>query len=209
VLADKSDSPHILGFSSQQNRKVFADQIKPYFRFRWFDHTLLKHIGSPDPGPFVGRLAADLAEEVEWTLRVRPSTIESPLLLPECSFDAGKKHGELWRHATSYGDINNIVAAQRAVRAFQTAFRRKVELKYISHYKWVDERDRIYDEDGPRHGQPPFPRGWKYSYRLISGFHFDVSHIEKKEFSIYDVDGVRHPAAQGAHVNIDPHGFVI
>src|ERR1017187_7571144 len=50
---------HILGFSAQSNRKEFANQLSPYFRFRWFNHVLLKCLGSPDPTPFVKALASD------------------------------------------------------------------------------------------------------------------------------------------------------
>ena len=50
-LAGEYDDAHILGLSTQNNRQYFADQIKWHFRFRWFNHALLRHLGSSDPPP--------------------------------------------------------------------------------------------------------------------------------------------------------------
>ena len=96
-VADRYEEPHVLGFSAQKGRQRLADQIKPYFRFRWFDHLLLKCLGSPDPTAFVEKLASDLAEECEWAVRVKPSNTNSPLLLPESSFEPTRRHRDLWR----------------------------------------------------------------------------------------------------------------
>ena len=104
TLASEQTDTHILGFSAQKNRQEFANKIRSYFRFRWFDHGLLRFLGSPDPSPFLNQLAADLAEEVAWSDRVKPSALDSPLLLPECSFEVVGRHRDLWRHACSYGD---------------------------------------------------------------------------------------------------------
>jgi hypothetical protein len=208
-IADQSEDPHILGFSGQKDRQRFADQIKPYFRFRWFDHLLLKYLGSPDPTQFVRKLAAELVEECEWAVRVRPSDINSPLLLPECSFEAGRKHRDLWRHASAYGDIQNIMGAEKAIRGFRSAHHRKLSFQsFSSTYKWVDERDRIYDQSGERHGMAPFPRGWKYSYKIEPGFHFDVTHVDDRQFSLTDANGNFNHVKAGGYLNVDPHGYV-
>jgi len=50
-LADKYNDVHIFGFSAQKDRQHFIGEIKPYFRFRWFDHGLLKCLGSSDDWP--------------------------------------------------------------------------------------------------------------------------------------------------------------
>ena len=207
-LADEHEDAHIFGFSAQKNRQHLADRIKLYFRFRWFDQGLLKCLGSPDPTPFVQELASNLAQEVEWAARVKPSGLDSPLLLPECSFEPGRKQRSLWRHASAYGDPENIVGAESAIRGFRNTHLRKVNLRSFSTYKWVDQGDRIYDLDGPRHGIAQFPRGWKYSYRIEVGFHFDVTQVDGRQFALVDANGKRSHVNPGAHLNIDPHGHV-
>ncbi|MGD0580263.1 MAG: hypothetical protein ABSC08_15195 [Bryobacteraceae bacterium] len=207
-LASQHQDTHILGFSTQPDRQRFADRIKAYFRFRWFDHILLKHLGSPDPFPFLNQLAADLAQESTWADRVKPSDLNSPLLLPECAFSAARKHSDLWRHACSYGDSNNIDGAEKAIGAFQSCYRRRVDSGRPKQSKWVDEQDRIFDHDGPRHGAAPFPRDWKYSFRIEIGFHFDVKSLSGKQFFLCDALGERNRIAAGAHLNMDSHGYV-
>lgn len=204
-IADEHDTPHIFGFSIQQNRSDWASQLVPYFRFRWCDQLVskLNHLATPDPGPFLTQFAADLAEEEQWTLRVKPADMGSPLLLPECSFDAGTPHRDLWRHARSYGDPNTVEGAEKAIREFERIYLRK-----SVHYQWVDRRDLVYGRNGPRHADAPFPRGWKYSYRLPPGFHFDVTQTEKRKFYLFDAEGLRHSAVSGGYINIDPHGYV-
>lgn len=207
-LASQYEDVHILGFSTQQNRQDFAAQIRPYFRFRWFDHGTLRCLGSPDPAPFVLALASDLAQEYDWSMRIKPSNLSSPLLLPECSFGSGSKHRDLWRHASAYGDPNNVIGAEKAINSFRNAYHRKIKLKNFSKYGWIDEYDRIYDQDGPRHGVAPFPRGWKYSYKIEIGFHFDVTQVAGRKFVLSDADGKRHQVNVDDHLNVDPHGYV-
>ena len=90
----------------------------------------------------------------------KTSDLNSPLLLPECSFQPApaRKHRELWRHASACGDLENVAGAEKAIKGFRGAHHRKVNLKTFSTYQWVDEGDRIFDQDGPRHGTAPFPR---------------------------------------------------
>ncbi len=208
-IAAQHDDTHILGFSTQSNRKEFADQLSPYFRFRWFNHVLLKCLGSPDQTPFVKALASDLAEELEWASRVKPADLKSPLLLPESSFIPARRHREIWRHARAYGDPLNIIGAEKAIKGFRNAHHRKVFHKSFHSYKWVDESDRIYDSDGPRHGVAPPPRGWKYSFRIEPGFHFDVTHADGLPFALTDIIGRQNRVNAGEHLNVDPHGYII
>ena len=208
VIAAQYAQSHVLGFSGQQNRQIFAQQIKPYFRFKWFDHSMLSCLGSPDSSPFAHALACSLVEEREWADQIKPQTLASPLLLPECSFGVSGRHRDLWRHAESYGDLNNIGGARKAIESFSMTYRRKIELKGCSKHGWVDDNGRIYDDDGPRHGAAPFPRGWKYSYQIESGFHFDVKDSKRRRFSVVDAVGDRHEISKHGHINIDPHGYV-
>jgi hypothetical protein len=207
-IAARQNDSHVLGFSAQKNRRDIENLIAPYFRFRWFDHGLLKHLRSPDPAPFVNCLLSTLAEESEWAARVKPTDLSSPLLLPECSFEPEHEHRDLWRNAGAYGDLQNVTGAERAIRSFQNTHHRKVGFRTFSAYKWVDRRDRIFDQDGERHGIAPFPRDWKYSYRIEPGFHFDVTHLDGRQFTLTDVSGGHYAASSGAHLNVDSHGFV-
>jgi hypothetical protein len=208
TLASEQPDAHILGFSVQRNRQDFANQIRSYFRFRWFDHGLLRFLGSPDPSPFVKQFAADLAEEGAWLDRVKPSALDSPLLLPECSFEVVGKHRDLWRHVCSYGDPGNIEGAEKAIQAFWNFYRRRIDFGGAKQSKWIDRGDRIFNENGERHGIAPFPRGWKYSYRIQDGFHFDVTCYAQRPFFVYDALGGRTRVHSGEHINLDPHGYV-
>jgi len=206
-MAARYDDTHILGFSGQANRDYFADKIRPYFRFRWFDHSLLKYLGRPDPADFVRGISSNLAEESEWAARVKPKDLNSPLLLPECSFVPEGKHRELWRHASAH-DTWDILGAEKAIDDFWKTHRRKVIIASFSAYKWVDQRDRIYAPDRLRHAVAPFPREWKYSYRIESGFHFDVTHVGGRQFDLTDASGSLNRVNAGEHLNVDPHGYV-
>jgi hypothetical protein len=141
-----------LGFSIEQHRSEWAAELTPYFRFRWCDQLVrsLNCLATPDPTPFLERLAADLAEEEQWSARIKPMDMGSPLLLPECSFSVRGGHKQLWRHARSYGDQANIEGAARAVREFERVYLRKEE-----HYQWIDDRDLIFGRNGPRHAGAP------------------------------------------------------
>jgi len=66
----------------------------------------------------------------------------------------------------------------------------------------------IFGRDGPPHTGAPFPRGWKFSYRLPDGFHYDVKHLEQRRFFIIDAVGMRHPSGAKGYINVDPHGYI-
>ena len=204
-FAEQHPGPHILGFSIEQYRSEWAAELAPYFRFRWCDQLVrsLNCLATPDPTPFLETLAADLAEEEQWSARIKPMDMGSPLLLPECSFSVRGGHKQLWRHARSYGDQANIEGAARAVREFERVYLRKEE-----HYQWIDDRDLIFGRNGPRHAGAPFPRRWKFSYRLPDGFHYDIKHLEQRKFSITDIAGTLHVSATKGYINMDPHGYV-
>ena len=205
VIKD-NETIHIFGLSVQQNRQEFADKVRKHFRFRWFNHMLLGSLATPDPAPFLDRLASDLSEESIWAQRVKPTDLSSPLLLPQCCFDAGR-HSDLWRRAEDYGDMQNVNGAEKAIRAFELELLRRND-GGPGYPRWIDRRDRVFDHRGERHGAAPFPRNSKYSYRLESGFHYDVSSADRDEFFLKDVDGLRHRVLSRRHINIDPHGYV-
>jgi hypothetical protein len=204
-FADKHPSPHILGLSTQQDRSEWVAELQRCFRFRWCPQLVssLNCLATSDPAPFLERLVADLSEEAQWSSRVKPMAMGSPLLLPESSFRVSRGHEHLWRHARSYGDEENIEGAVKAVSEFERVYLRKQE-----HYQWIDDRDLIFGRDGPKHAEAPFPRGWKFSYRVPAGFHYDIKHLADRKFSITDVAGALHNSGAKGYINMDPHGYV-
>ncbi len=207
-FADQHADLHIVGFSEDKNRREVSGRITPYFRFRWFKYELLRLLRSGDPTPYLDELQAILSEESEWTARVKPSAMNSPLLLPQCAFKCERGHGDMWRHALAYGDMQNIAGAEKAIEDFRDTHHRKLAFQNYSKYAWIDAADRIFDEDGPRHGAAPYPRNWKFSYKVEPGFHYDVTHERGVRFSVDDFELRSHYVKPGNHLNIDPHGHV-
>jgi hypothetical protein len=207
-FADQHADLHIIGFSEDSNRREIAERITPYFRFRWFKYELLRLLRSHDPTRYLEELEMILSEELEWTARVKPFAINSPLLLPQCAFKCERRHSDMWRHALAYGDIQNITGAERAIQDFRDTHHRKVAFQNYSQQKWVDAASRIFDDDGAKHGVAPYPRNWKFSYKLEPGFHYDVTHERGLRFSVDDFERRSHHVKPGDHLNIDPHGHV-
>jgi len=210
-------SVHVLGLSVERDRPEVAAAFRPYFRFRWIEDGLLWSISSNDAGPFVEMLRAALAEEDEWAARVQPHSFNSPLMLPEYSFRCSAPHTSLWKRSMSYGDRDCVPSAEKAIRAFENTYYRRVEFQPIgqprrAQRKWADDIDLIFHDQGERHGVAPPPRDWKYSYQIAQGFHFDVTQAHQRPFSLTDAEGVVHrvPSKEHLkHINLDPHGFVI
>ncbi len=205
--AAKYDRPHVIGVSKQDGviRKRIARDIREYFRFRWLGNDLLTYLSS-NFERFVAGINEVLQEEAMWSQSVRPQNLRSPLLLPQGCFHAVHPHSDLWFLSEQYGDVGNIQHAARAMSRFVG--------QYFSHHesgnprKWIDAGDRVFDHTGARHGQAPFPRNWKYSYRFESGFHFDVSDRNARAFRFRDRENITYDVKNSGHVNVDPHGCV-
>lgn len=203
--AAASINPHIIAVSKQDKilKQPVAKAIKPYFRFRWLDNSLLSFL--TNIAAFIERINAVLEEESDWDARVKPTDILSPLVLPQECFDANHHDAHMWTLAEQYGDASAIIGAQRAIDAFRERYWQSVG---AGGRRWTDSADRIFDHTGPRHGRAPFPRNWKLSLQLDMGFHYDVTTSHGRPFSLNDSNGVSHKIEQGRHINVDPHGFV-
>ena len=46
------------------------------------------------------------------------------------------------------------------------------------------------------------------THRIEDGFHFDVTCSKPRSFFVCDVLGGRTRVDSGAHINLDPHGYV-
>jgi hypothetical protein len=198
--------PHIIGVSKQDGaiRQNISRQIKPYFRFVWLRPVLLSHFPHDVPG-FIGAFNTLLEMEESWDDSVRPREPDSPLLLPGCSFST--THRDMWAQAEQYGSADMIRAAARTLSAFKSEH---WVATAAGPRRWVDDRGLLFDHTGAKHyAHAPFPRSWKYSLQLPSGFHYDVTSTKAREFGVSDMDLAYHLVAANAHINIDAHGKVL
>lgn len=185
-----------------------AANIKPFFRLRWLNQALLKLIPH-SMNQFFGELDQVLLEEAEWRETVKPADESCCLLLPECSFAADARVRHLWRAATEPGLERIRLAAQATAKFDNIHWQSQSALNHaVSPRRWIDVDSRIFDHRGPRHGVAPFPRPWRFSYRVADGFHFDVTASDGRGLHLTDHAGRRHVAAGTTHINIDPHGHV-
>ena len=201
--AGQSTHPHIMCFSKQekQQRRRVAEAIRPYFRFRWLDNKVL----GLKPDEMMLALNHVLNEEIIWAEHVMPKDIYSPLLLPECSFEADPDVSHLWGIAREFGDPSMPIGTGRVIEHFRDIHWRPTE---SAGRRWTDSSSRIFSHAGQRHGAAPFPRSWKYSFKIDDSFHFDVTSSHSRAFSVLDATGVVHKVADDCHINVDPHGYV-
>jgi hypothetical protein len=190
------------GREKPEENRVIATFV-PYFRLRWLPHTLLKLIPH-QVNNFFGVINQFLSEELEWIETVKPRGESCSLLLPQCSFSAAAGVGHLWTAATEAG-IERIRLAARVREQFESTH---WSARRNGARAWTDVDGRVFDHRGPRHGVAPFPRGWKFSYEVVVGFHFDVTSRDSRAFHVVASDGHRHAAREDGHINIDPHGYV-
>ena len=200
-------APHVVGVSKQDAsvRKEVARKLRQFFRFLWLDNRLLFFIPHDIP-QFVTGLNAVLEQEEMWAAQVQPKTEASPLVLPECSFGAERSHRDVWELAERFGEARNIRAAALAIDAFHAAYWRATP---GGSRRWVDSEGRVFEHQGARHYEAPFPRDWKYSFKLPTGFHYDVNHLGGREFVCRDVQQKSHAVGRERHLNMDAHGHVL
>lgn len=207
--AAKNESSHILGFSQQSGeiRQQLADEIKGFFRFRWFDSSSLGELLHSDFGSFGELLQPLLEEEERWAELVKPTRSSDALLLPRPSFSCGRNH-DIWSHAEAYNDPLAVPNAVKSIVRFKARHLQSIspDGRYASVMNWTDDDDRVFDHRGERHGDAPFPRTWKYSLKLESRFHFDVKHRAGSPFSLFGKTETR-AVVRDHYVNIDVHGY--
>ena len=202
--AAASINPHIIAVSKQDKilKQPVAKAIKPYFRFRWLDNSLLSFL--TNIAAFIERINAVLEEESDWDARVSLQTFFRHWCCRRNVSDANHHDAHMWTLAEQYGDASAIIGAQRAIDAFRAIW----QSVGAGGRRWTDSADRIFDHTGPRHGRAPFPRNWKLSLQLDMGFHYDVTTSHGHPSPLNDSNGVSHKIEQGRHINVDPHGFV-
>jgi hypothetical protein len=204
-VATTSGGAHFLIFRGRDrgDENFVIKEIAPYFRVRWLDGILLKLIPHRIDDWFRA-IRGVLDEEIEWIETVKPQDVSCCLLLPECAFAPSSAVRHVWSAATESG-IERIRLAARAVNRFHDLHWHPTK---NGARGWIDTENRFFDHRGPLHGLAPFPRSWKYSYRVADGFHYDVTSKLSRAFHVNSADGNRHGASGAAHINIDPHGYV-
>ena len=197
--ADETDAGvhFILAHDREGERPTFRrDLRKRSLRAVWLRKALSKQYGSHD---FCQAIDDVLEFEEQWRGSLRPD-VNSPLLLPESTFDADSSVRDTWLRVqdvvVGHDDIN---AVRQSIRRFGRFHRRESG--------WLDAR-RLQFKRGAQHGTHGLP-GWrtqKFGFRLPAGFHFDVSHERGKSFRLSDQNGTQY--LFDAYTNVDSHGFV-
>lgn len=208
--ASKSTESHVVGVSviAGDSRKQVAQRIRPFFRFRWFDNNCLHMIYNSNPD--IMKILSDvIREETYWGQHVKPKNHHHALLLPKGSFN-DHRFQELWEACEAYGDMGLMKGAARKINLFTNKYlgHTKTSERYPERRCWKDSNSLLFDQNGPRHGKAPDWFQWKYSLRLLDGFHYDVSHESQQAFQVKDANGILHRVARGKHINLDPHGRV-
>ncbi len=204
LLNNEEENLHVIAI--KPNDKILARKmqkmIHPNFRFRWFDRNNFFLLASKKYSYFVNEFNNVLAEEEEWCGNVKPCSLQHPLLLPEMSFVS--KGVDIWRQA-SHSGLERIIAAKRALFSFAKIH---ISKKRSGNGRvWLDAKDRHFDWSGPRHGKAPGLNGWKYSYPIEEGFHYDVTYT-KGSFEINDYLNKSYLVPSSRHINICPHGHI-
>jgi hypothetical protein len=208
LAASEPNGAQILAFRSdvRRDQDFIHSEIARFFRVRLLDYQLLKSVPHAIQ-TFFRDIEEVLYEEMTWIETVKPQDESSCLLLPECSFSCHESVRHLWKSA-SQGGIERIELALAACEKFRDLHWVSDTRQRNSGRSWVDVDGRVFDHKGQRHGNAPFPRCWKYSYRFGDGFHYDVQSLGERPFYVSDLSGMRHRAGASGHINIDPHGYV-
>lgn len=200
-----NDSVHLLVMTNQGggHKKDIAACFVPQFRLRWLPGKWLE-LPYPSPEVFVEKVNEALADEDDWIEQVQPRDTKAALLLPKVAFASRMR--DLWDLAEKYGEGCNKASARRLIEFQNAHYKRHSSEGRPRSNSWIDDHNLIFDHAGARHGQAPDDRSWKYSYRLPSGFHYDVRHAQDRCF---DINGMqrRQSIPAGGYVNIDAHGF--
>jgi len=223
-LAAAAGGAHILMFGvqhregqEQHDAARLSARIDDHFRVVRLRNDWLRLVPA-DNGKFLEHVDAVLASEEAWAEHVRPIDTASPLILPEQCFYCSRLHDGIWQRAREFGDPQRMRHLATVLSDFRTRHEEELEAFAGAHratggkgygWRWVDASHRVFAHRGEAHGRhTPGLRDWKYSLRLPDGFHFDVTHLRADAFAFRDREGVEKRVAQGAHCNVDAHGYL-
>jgi len=199
VEADRAGEQgvHILAFHWREDeRSTFVPDIYARHRLVWLDRAALPSYGRK---AFVDYISEVVSFEESWRRDLRPRDVRRALILPETSFTTSGQHKQLWRRCHRVGiEVDDVEEVSKLVRGFRQ--------RHYARGFWTDQRQRVFDPGGARHGRGPRRSRWKYTYLVPEDFHYDVSHSRRGRFNIRCADGVVHRVT--THVNVDCHGHI-
>ena len=189
------------------NREVWAAMYK---EFRFDCRVVKLPLSDPVNSITWDELRQALMDMIEfeqrWLDQICPTDLRSPLLLPPPSFEPARALNDYWSKCDVYRDYARLGMAHDLLGRVRASHRRRRE---GSGQGWVDSKRRHFAFDPARHALSPVERTGRQHYRfcfnLPAGFHFDVQHELKQEFTLHDRTGVLH---RGVHLNVDPWGRV-
>jgi hypothetical protein len=197
------DGAHILAsyrLSDRQFASVkrqFEAIVADRHRVVWLDFAAFNS-RIVDAETFRERIASVLDFESKWRDQVRPSQ-NSPVLLPESSFDAHERVRKLWEWAK--GVCKESAYTIEEVKALSERFRHE----HHPRQHWVDAQERRFVAG--RHAIPADrSRLWKLSYRVPDYFDWDVTDDREGKLRVRCVHRLDYSFSK--HTNIDCHGYI-
>ncbi|BDB30573.1 hypothetical protein CTP10_R79900 (plasmid) [Cupriavidus sp. P-10] len=176
-----------------RDRQPIAAAIRAHFRFRWLSSEVVRAATSALP-PLVSQLNQALTEEECWRAALHPVLKSSPLALPERGFCAEKSLSAVWSMCEAFNKEDGFFeGVARRVQAFKNHHLKKWDKH--SECFFIDVNQHVWKDEGPYHGDAPFPRDWKYSTCMPNGFHFDVQHQQGRAFEYIDAASVENHVA--------------
>ncbi|MYZ50874.1 hypothetical protein [Malikia spinosa] len=208
LLADaaKRGGAHVFCVSDGRDRQRIATAIREHFRFRWLASDVVR-TATTQSEPLVKDIERAIKEEIEWRNALHPIVKSSPLALPQRGFSAERSVEAIWSMSESFNKEDGFFAkVGEALEQFRMQHLKKWD-KHRERF-FIDLSNRVWKDDGPYHGDAPFPRDWKYSSALPERFHFDVQHAQRKAFNFNDRAGRGKSVATSKHCNVDAHGYL-
>lgn len=202
--ASQSTGTHIIGFHQTDGRSEIANAVRRHFRFRWGEAPKL-WIVAQNIASFRDYLLEILSEEDKWRDFVMPLGRDSPLILPSGVFEPKHRHADIWGECEMFNrEDNHFPQLGRKIKHFS---KEHLKQKEGNPSYFVDASSLVWKDSGPFHGITPLFRDWKYSHKLVPGFHFDVEHEGEAGFLLTDALAGKHTIKPKKHINIDSHGF--
>lgn len=203
--AHELDGAHILAFGGR-NRNEIAQDLRTHFRMRWLSSETLR-AATANLEPFVEELQIVLAEEDSWRAALHPIDKRSALTLPQHGFVAVGGLPNIWALCEAFNKEEGFFQALVGhLERFSALYRKKWDNH--SQRFFIDDKSRVWKDEGPYHGTAPFPRDWKYSSLLPPKFHYDVQHERGQAFEYVGRDGRSKSVAANRHCNVDAHGYL-
>ena len=197
---------HIFAFGEQRDRAEISGRLRAHFRFRWLSHEILRTVPQSNVS-FIEEIERVLAEENAWREALYPVHKGSVLTLPENGFVANPDVAAVWSMCEAFNREQGFFESlKQRLQRFESLHLKKWD-RHNQRF-FIDQKLRVWKDDGPYHGKSPFPRDWKYSSQLPDAFHYDVQHQNERSFEYVDRDQRRKAVAATGHCNVDAHGFL-